>query len=306
MFKKTVFLLLICSVLCLFSCTDNAQEHQNSQIVATLFPQYDFARQIVKDKYTVSMLLDPGVESHTFDPSGSDMQTIYSCDLLLYTGDNMEPWASTLINNDNCKNKIVDVSKGINLGSFDQREHSHEHDNLHSLDPHIWTSPKNAKIMVNNILESLCEKYPDDKDFFVAGANELISLLDKLDSDITSIVANSKRQTLYFGGRNAFYYLLRDYNLKSVSAYDSCSEGSEPTLKKLAQMSKEITENNIPVILCEELGNNKVSKTLGESTGAKTALFHSCHNLSKRDFEAGKTYIDIMTQNLKVLQEALN
>ncbi len=306
LFKYFCLFIWLFPLLLFYGCTKNHSSQNDAHIIATLFPQYDFARYIAGEEYNVEMLLPPGTESHTYDPSGKDMRKIYSCDLLLYTGSIMEPWVNALADDESCKNKLFDVSASITLGTPSEQHDHNEKEHSHVYDPHIWTSPKNALIMVDNILKALTQKYPESQELFTRNANELKSELISLDKDFTDVVSNAKRDTLYFGGRFAFYYFVRDYGLKYLAAYDSCNEDTEPTLKKLALMTESIAENNVKIILCEELSDNKVAKSLADATGASLMTFHSCHNVSKESFVTGVTYIDLMKQNLSVLGEALN
>ncbi len=300
--------------------SDNSTSTENDPnkitIVATLFPQYDFARQIAGDKANIELIL-PGVESHTFDPSPSDIITIHNADVFLYTGSNMETWANNIIESLPDSVHVLNVSQGITLlkspsGGHNHAEDDHDHtseelnaDELNQYDPHVWTSPVNAKIMVQNILQTLCKVDPDNADYYTENANDYLSQLDQLDQEIRTVVANGNRKEIVFGSRFALFYFTHEYGLEYKSAFDSCSTEAEPSAKTVSELINEVKEKQIPVIYYEELTDPKISRSISEETGAEMLLFHSCHNLSKADFESGATYLSLMKQNVENLKKGL-
>ena len=297
--------------------TNSENDPDKITIVATLFPQYDFARQIAGDKANVELILPPGVDSHTFDPSPSDIITIHNADVFLYTGSNMETWASNIIESLPDSVQVTNVSQGISLlkspsGGHDHSEDDHNHtsdelssDELNQYDPHIWTSPVNAKTMVQTIVQTLCEADPDNAEYYTENANSYLSQLDELDQEIRTVVANGNRKEIVFGSRFALFYFTHEYGLDYKSAYDSCSADSEPSAKTISELINEIKEKQIPVIYYEELTDPKISRSISEETGVEMLLFHSCHNISKEDFENGETYLSLMKQNVENLKKGL-
>ena len=299
--------------------SDNSTSTENDPnkitIVATLFPQYDFARQIAGDKANIELILPPGVESHTFDPSPSDIITIHNADVFLYTGSNMETWANNIIESLPDSVHVLNVSQGITLlkspsGGHNHAEDDHDHtseelnaDELNQYDPHVWTSP--VKIMVQNILQTLCKVDPDNADYYTENANDYLSQLDQLDQEIRTVVANGNRKEIVFGSRFALFYFTHEYGLEYKSAFDSCSTEAEPSAKTVSELINEVKEKQIPVIYYEELTDPKISRSISEETGAEMLLFHSCHNLSKADFESGATYLSLMKQNVENLKKGL-
>jgi len=313
--KKCNFILLaavmVASLLLLSSCTTEQKTENNGKIkvMATLFPQYDFIRQIAGDKCEVELLVPLGVESHGYDPTFSDIKKIQNTDLFVYTGDEMEPWVKKLISAQKNKTVILDVSKGISLKKIPEHDEEpvsdkkEEHE--HETDPHIWTSVKNAEIMTQNITDTLCEIDSKNAEYYRKNAEAYTEKLKELDNKFRETVDNGRIKELFFGGRFAFYYFVNDYGLDYEAAYDSCSEDTEPSLKKLSEMTADVKAQNAKVILYEELSDPKVAKSLAGGTDAKIKLFHSCHNLSKLEFKQGKTYLSLMYENVKVLKEAL-
>lgn len=318
--KKTLcFLITVLLALPLFGCSGQSADDSNNDgitIIATLFPQYDFARQIAGDKGNVELLLDPGVETHSYDPTPADKIKINNADVFIYTGEYMETWAETLIADlNNTTLKVVDVSSGITLEKVAEHEHEDEEEvhsdeatetHIHEYDPHIWTDPQNAKIMVNTILEALCEIDEDNTEYYKSNAKKYIDELDRLDNEIQEVVDSSKHNTIYFGGRFALTYFAKRYNISCEAAYDSCSTETEPSAKSVAEIIDEMKADDIKVIFYEELVDPKVAYTIADETGAKPLLLHSCHNVSKEDFDNGVTYVSLMEQNIINLREGLN
>lgn len=307
------FIIAVVLTFTLVGCTaNNNKDNGKIKIITTLFPQYDFAKQIVGDKGDVELLLPPGVESHTYDPSASDIVNIGKADMFIYTGEYMEVWADKVIKNIKGKDvKIVDVSKGITLKHIEEQEgfddHDDDHDEHdHEFDPHIWTNPQYAKIMVDNILDALCEIDKENADYYKENAEKYKAELDRIDSEIQDVVDSSKHNELFFAGRFALSYFAERYGLEWTAAYDSCSTETEPSAKAVSQIIKEVKEKNIKVIYYEELVDPKVANTIAKETGAKPLILHSCHNVSKDEFEKGVTYISIMEQNIINLREGLN
>lgn len=316
------FMVILGFILVLAGCSEGSKEESIStsdkiEIVTTLFPQYDFARQIVGDKAEVTLLLPPGMESHSYEPTPADMIKINKANLFIYTGELMEPWAHKMIESvDSEQVKVLDVSQGIPLlapNEEDEQHHDHEaevegHEHSeddghhHTYDPHIWTSPQNAKVMVNNILEALCEVDPQNADYYKANAQAYQLQLDNLNDEFEVVVSNSKHDTIYHSGRFAMQYLMQQYGINYVSAPFE----AEPSAALVAQVINEIKANNIPAIYYEELITPKIAQMISEETGAQMLLLHSCHNVSKEDFDNGVTYLSLMEQNVENLKIGLN
>jgi len=309
-----MIMIFACNIIfALTSCMSTEAEYNNNgddggklKITATLFPQYDFARQIAGDKANIKLLLPPGVESHTYDPKPSDILDIYNADLFIYTGENMEPWAETIIKGVTNNNLvIVDCSKNIELIQ-DNNEAEKDHEHEHGADPHIWLDPTLAIKMVENIADALCEKDPENAEFYSQNAENYINRLKELDDDIFEVIDNAKRNIIVFGGRFSYIYFLRRYNLDYVTAYDSCSTNAEPSMAKILYVVNFMTENNIPCVYYEELSAHQVAKAIAKETGRKSYLFSTAHNVTKSEFDGGITFLDIMYKNIENLKKGLN
>ena len=309
-------------------------------IVTTLFPQYDFAKQVAGDKAEVVLLLAPGVEAHDFEPTPSDIILINKADLFIYTGDEMEPWVATILESiDNPDLNVLDVSQGIELICEEENhEHNHvhedeeeesdehdheeaeehedeniifgesgheEHDHSHSADPHIWTSPVNAMKMVENVTDALVELDGANEELYRQNCQEYISQLEDIDSELREIVGHSESHTIYFGGRFAMSYFAHEYGLNYAAAFDSCQAESEPSARLIVKIIEKMREENVKYVFYEEMTDPKAARIIAEEIDGEILLLHSCHNVSKAEMEAGATYISLMKQNVENLRKAL-
>lgn len=326
--KSGLFLLLICAILLFSACgrrekdgRGDLQEEKNNgegrlTIVATLFPQYDFARQIAGEYGNVVLLLPPGMESHSYDLRPADMITIKESDMFIYTGQYMETWAQTIIDSLDGSVTVVDASEGITLVKEEdyyigrhEEEHDHGEDSHdghhHEYDPHIWTDPVYAIQMVRNITEALCAAAPEHAGYFRENGEEYIAQLTALDAAFSQVAEEAADTTIYFGGRFAMTYFVREYGFDCVSAYHDCSAESEPSIASVMKLIDEMKEHGAKAVYYEELADPKVARTIAEETGAELILLHSAHNVTKSEFDAGITYLDIMWQNVENLKEGL-
>lgn len=309
-------------------------EEQSSDlsIVTTLFPTYSFAKAIAPQA-NVSLLLPPGADSHAFEPSPDDILSLQKADVVVYTSEYMEEWfdrTAKAINLD--MDRVVKAAEGIDLMKGDDHDHDHDHDededhdhdedhnhddhdehddhdhegHHHLYDPHIWTSPVLAKKMAENIYNKIIEIDPANKDDYKANYDKLIGDLDELDKEFKDIKASAKSDTIFFGSRFALSYFAHQYDFDVESVYDNCTANAEPNPREIAEVINEMKEEKAPVIFYEELVDPKLANQIADEVGVKAMLFHSCHNLSKEDFEVGKTYVGIMKANAEALREALN
>ena len=216
----------------------------------------------------------------------------------------MEPWAEKIIGSiDRGKVTVLDVSKDINLAKEEEHQEEEHH---HEYDPHIWTSPLNAITMVNNIVEGLKEIDPENSAYYHSNGESYVKNLKGLHEEFKKVMEEGKRKEIIFGDRFALYYLAKEYDIECKAAIDSCAENADPSPKVMTELVKEIKDKNIPVVYYAEMSNKKVAKTLCDETGAKMLLFHSCHNVTKEEFEEGVTYLQLMKQNLDNLRVGVN
>lgn len=315
-----IFLILFFSIVTaiIIKITNNSNEVKDKkiQVIATLFPQYDFAKQIGGDKVSVKLLLPPGTESHTYEPTPQDMVNINNSNLFIYTGKEMEPWADNLISGMKNNINVLDLSTTVELidaEEFEEKhsleeEHSndHEKEHNHSYDPHIWLNPLYAVQMVKAIENQLCEIDPDNTKYYKHNAEEYIKQIMQLDSDFEQVVKQSANPKIAFGGAFAYAYFVERYNLDFISAYQTCGESAEPSTTQVKEVIEYINKNKLPVIFYKEYSTGNIAKTISEATGAKMLVFNTVHNISKDEIEAGASYVSVMRTNLENLKEALN
>ena len=311
-----IILIIIMTIIVMCFKTESVVKNEEKlQIVATLFPQYDFAKQIVKDKADVKLLLNSGVETHNYEPTGKDMITILSnSDMFLYTGTNLEPWTEKIVQNlesTNCK--IVNVSDGIELitiEEFEERhinseilieEHEEEHKHQEIYDGHIWQNPKNAVKMLDNVLKALCEIDPDNAEYYTKNAEEYRNQILELDGELRNIVNQSERKEIAVGGEFAYAYLVEEYGINFVSVYTNCGEGEDPSIAKVKSVIDYINKYNIPVVYYEELSEGTVAKMIAEETEAEPLVLYSIHNGDTEE----DTYVSLMSKNLENLKKGL-
>ena len=304
--KKIAIFCLI--ALLLAGCAPQSQDggpQAGLQVVATLFPQYDFARAVAGELADVTLLLPPGMESHSYEPSPQDIIRIDQADVFLYTGPYMEAWADDIAQSLTSDVAVVDVSEGLALDPVEEADGEAHPGHVHNYDPHIWTDPTMAMVMVDNIAAAICQADPANEEAYLANAAAYKQELADLDAAFMEAVAQGQRTTICFGGRFALHYFAKRYGLTCIAAYDSCSEETEPSAQAVARITDAILEQGIPVIYYEELTEPKVANAIAQETGAKALLLHSCHNVSKTDLAAGVTYLSLMEQNLVNLKEGL-
>ena len=315
--KKIILIMLV--LIISFACSkkeDNTKKSENKKIriVTTLFPTYDFSKEIGKDKVEVKLLLPPGIEAHSYEPTPKDIAEINNADIFIYTGDLMEPWVKKLLSSLNNKNlKIVDVSKNIELKEFDFEDehnekdtHENEEEHIYGKDPHIWTDPVLAKTIVQNIADSIIEVDLANKSFY--DGNKIIydKKLDNLDTEFKNLVKKSPKKEIVSGGHFVFGYLFERYGLTYHSAYEGFSPNAEPTPKQLKSLKETIAETHTKYIYYEELIEPKLAKLLSNELGLQLLLLHGAHNISKEELAKGNSYYEIMLKNIENLKLGLD
>ena len=309
--KMISFLIILISLISICGCSETT-DNGKLKVVTTIFPIYDMVRYIGEDLVDISMMVSPGQDIHSYDPSASDIIDAKKCDLLLYIGDSMESWVKDINTVDNHDRIVIALSSDerIELESLDHHEddeeyedHNHTHD--HDVDMHIWTNPYYAIYMIEQIRDGLIEIDKVHKDIYTHNALKYINELENIISKIEEIVDKAERKTLYFGSPFSFYYFTRQFNLEHFSIYDTCSIEVEPTIDKIIKMNTELKEKNVPVLYTKELLNDNIAKKVIEDTNASICLLHTGHNVSISDFKNGVTFIDIWENNIVALERGL-
>jgi zinc transport system substrate-binding protein len=289
------------------------------KICATLFPQYDFAKQIGGDRVEVKLLLKPGVESHSFEPTAADIVNLNHADLILYTNSYMEPWIEKRLANalENKNLMLVNSSKYI---EYLESDHDHENDHNdeeehedegehgeedeHLLDPHVWTSLHNASLMVDAILEAFIQIDPDNSDYYTQNAKNYKDKLEALDARFKDLFENSPSKTILHGGHATLGYFAHDYDLTVKTVFESYSPNEELKIANIKQFIDEVKSqaNFIPVLYYEELIQPKTAEMIKkelEKGGITVELkmLHGLHNVSKSELENNVSYLSLMEGN---------
>lgn len=283
-------------------------------IVSTSFPGYDFSRAIVKNSQDVDvkMLLKPGGESHTFEPTPNDIKTIKKSDIFIYVGGDSDEWVNKILNNINPKKtkvvKLIDLvdAKEEVLSEGMEDEGENEEENEVELDEHVWTSPQNAIQIIKKLRTMIVHMNPNEKNDCERNSQKYIKKLNKIDLKFKDIVEHAKRKEIIVGDRFPLRYFVDEYGLDYYAAFPGCSEQTEASAQTISFLTKKVRNDHIPVILKIELSNGNIAQTIAQETNTKVLEFNSAHNISQKDFDAGMTYVDIMNKNVKVLKEALN
>lgn len=287
-------------------------------VVTTIFPQYDFVREIAGDKAELTMLLRPGAESHSFDPTPRDIKKIAAADIFIYVGGESDDWARRILDSltPDAREKIrivslmdlVDtVEEELVEGMREEAEENGEKSSDESeYDEHVWTSPKNARRITSELMEIICGLDKPNETFYRANAAGYMEKLDELDRTFEDIVGGAKRRTIIFGDRFPFRYFVDAYGLDYYAAFPGCSTETEASAATLAFLINKVKAENIPVVFYREFSNENMANAICENTGAKSLLLHSCHNITRDEFEGGRTYLELMAQNALNLREALN
>lgn len=316
--KKLLFLLLFFGLtLCLAAC-DNDQaacafdESDTIKICATLFPQYDFARQVGGDKVDVKLLLKPGVEPHSYQPTAKDIVNLNRADLFIYTNPVMEPWVTDKILNAIERDiKVINISQNLHLIEADHDHHEHEDEDDHhhgdDYDPHVWTSIHNAIKMIETIRDELILLDSENQSYYEANAVNYINQLRTLDQEFQTLFSNSKHRTIVHAGHSAMGYFAHDYDLTIVTAYSTFSPNEELKLENIKNLIQITKTYQASVIYHEELINAKTAKMIQDElkkdgVTVELRLLHGLHNISEAELKSKLSYYDLMKQNLENLK----
>ncbi len=303
-----ISLVFIMTCLTLSSCDNTKSNSDNKlKITTTIFPPYDFARQIAGDKADIKMLVPPGSESHSFEPTLSDLSVIYNSDIFIYSGGDSEEWVKDI--SKNAKEKgVLTLAMTDCVQTITKNAHDHSEPHMHTddeFDEHVWTTPNNAVLICEKLTEFMCEKDEKNSEIYTSNYNDYKTELETLDGEFKAVIQKADSKTLVFEGRCPFAYFCKEYKLNCHSAIDGCSSNTEVGLATVNELIGIVKENKIPAVLYIELSNQEIADSICKSTGAKKLFMHSCHCVSKEEFEGGATYIHLMKNNIETIREAL-
>ena len=287
------------------------------RIVTTIFPEYDWVREILGDKADsaeITMLLDNGVDLHSYQPTADDIIKISDCDLFVYVGGESDGWVEGALKSAANKDRKVinlleilgdSVKEEETVEGMQEEEEDHEEKEY---DEHVWLSLKNARTLVAAISAALQELDPDNKDAYAVNAEAYGQKLSALDAEYQKAVSAGTYRTLLFGDRFPFRYLVDDYGLSYYAAFAGCSAESEASFETVSFLARKVDEGKLPCVLTIEGKNHKIAETVVQNTAGKNQkilTMDSMQSTTSQDVASGTTYLSLMEKNLDVLKEAL-
>jgi zinc transport system substrate-binding protein len=332
---RWLFALLLLLVVCgplLSGCggglaipNDEASTDGRLKVIASIFAPYDFCQQVTKDKADVSMLVPPGIETHSYEPTPADIVALGQADVFVYTGGESDAWLEDTLaslDNDNLKlvrlmdsvplleevqlegmQEEVDEAAPTNSEATDKREPAKEDPEA---DEHVWTSVANAEIIVKQLSGILGSLDPANAEDYQHNALTYLDELKQLDARFRAVVDGAARKTVVFADRFPFRYLAHEYGLECYAAFSGCSTAVDTNPQTIAFLIDQVNERRLPSVFYIELSSHRIADTVAEATGCGKLLLHSCHNISQSDFEAGLDYLTLMYRNANNLEAALS
>lgn len=327
-------LVLVVGLLAFLVLNREKFEQKKYSVVSTSFPGYDFARAVTKNtNISTKMLVKPGAETHTYEPTPQDIIDIKNADMFIYVGGDSDTWVKKILKDVDTKKthvvKLVDlvstVEEEIVEGMEDEDEHDHEHDHDHShshehdhdhdhkhdhdeeeegpeIDEHVWTSPKKAMEIVKKIAEVASEIDVAEKNKIDDNAEKYVAEIAQVDKDLHQAI-DGKISEIVVADRFPFRYFADEFGLKYAAAFSGCSEQTEASAKTISFLINKVKQDKVKKIYKIELSNGKIAETVSKDTGAEVLELHSAHNVTADDFSKGVTYVDLMKRNLLALSK---
>ena len=282
--KKTA-VFLVCAAVFLISCSKKQEDTGHLNIAVSSYVPYTFAKSVLGDTANLTLLIPPGTEAHAFEPTPKTIKELKQAQTFFYTSNFLEPWALKLDKNA--------VMLATNLPEVLPN------------DPHVWMSFDNAEVMVKNLANYVIKKRPDLEKEISQNTFAFSKEMESLKFLYSKIMPTCENRTIYHIGHLAFGYIARDYNL-NFKALFSADMDQEPSTKEIAELVKAIKDNQVKYIFSEEQLNPALAQTISKETGAEILMLNTIEGVTKEEFDDGKTYQQLMLENLKNLAIGLN
>lgn len=303
-------------------CAESSVSPKSSDkisVVCTIFPQYDWAKQVIgdNDNIDLTLLVDNGTDFHSYQPGTDDIVTISTCDVLVYIGGTADSWIEDALANsanpDMVKLNLTEIMGGsLKTETCINGEEEHDHDHGHeeaAYDEHVWLSLKNAMLFTNAISSAMCTVDGENAETYQANAQSYFTKLQETDAEFTETVQNAKRQVLLFGDRFPFRYLTDDYGLTCYAAFPGCSAETEASFETIVFLAGKMDEHQLPAVCTIDGSNSNIADAVISNTADKNQKIlklNSMQSVRREDIDSNITYLSIMEENLAVLSEALN
>ena len=299
--------------------SSSSESDNKLKIVATIFPEYDWTREILGDRLEdvdLTLLLDNGTDLHSFQPAVKDIMKVSSCDLLIYVGGESDQWIEDALKSAaNPDMKTINLMETLKdfikeeetVEGMQEKHHSHEEDEK-EYDEHVWTSLRNASAAAEVIADTLAELDPENSDIYKENLRSYQGELSSLDNEYQKTVDQSTHKTLLFADRFPFRYLVDDYGISYYAAFSGCSAESEASFKTITFLAEKVDELGLKEVFTIEKSDDRIAETVIEDTrdkDQKVAVLNSMQSITSEEIADGTTYLSIMEDNLKVLKTAL-
>ena len=310
---KRMILFFLLAVLLFAGCAGRSSSGSGDKlkVTAAAFPEYDFVRAVAGDLAEITLLLPPGAEAHSYEPTPQDIARIGACRVFVYGGGESDVWLDRILDSGDREGKIIlslmdcCALREEEIQEFMTAEEEEEEGEETEYDEHVWTSPVNAIAITEAVRDALKEADPENAAAYAANAEAYIRQLRELDASIRELVKDAKRRLLVFGDRFPFLYFVREYGLSYAAAFPGCSSGTDVNPATVAHLIDLVKAEGIPVVFRCDLSAGKIADTIAESTGARVLTLWSGHTVSRDAFQAGETYLTLWAKNLEALKEAL-
>lgn len=274
--------------ICLFAgcATVDTQKHKEINIVTTIFPIYDFVRAVGGENVDIKMLIDPGTEVHSFDPTPSDLAAVKNADCFFYIGGESDTWVKSFDTDIKRAQPLIDCANETKIH-----------------DEHIWTSPFTAQKMVEKIAEVLSELDPENAEIYDKNAKEYNAEIKAVAERIESAVLRAQNPFLLIADRNPYLHFAESFAIEYKGAFGGCATSDDISVKTMAELIKTVEEKNLTCAFYTEMSNKNIADALADETGVKLYQLNSAHNVTKDEFSSGISYVDLMSENAKQLEK---